>query len=54
MQTPDDLSIAPEERLRALPAHIRTMESEAVHQGATTTLITGQLEFGVVVKVRAV
>ena len=54
MQTADNPVTALEERLRALPARIRVVASEAVRQGAATTLIAAQLEFGVVVKVQVV
>ena len=51
VQTMEDLVTAPEECLRALPARIRAMESEAIHQGAATAMVAAQLEFGAVVKV---
>ena len=54
MQIADDLIIVPEERLRALSARIRAVAFEAIYQGATTALVTAQLEFGAVVKVRVV
>ena len=43
MQTADDPTTTPEERLQALSACIRAMASEAIHQGAATTLIAVQL-----------
>jgi len=39
VQTADDPITALEERLRALPACIWAMASEAIHQGATTALV---------------
>ena len=35
-----DNSVTVEECLRALPAHIWAMVSKAIHQGATTALVT--------------
>ena len=43
MQTADGPATTLEERLRALPAHIQAMVSEAVHQEAATALVAAQL-----------
>jgi len=54
VQPADDVVTAQEESLQALPACIRAMVSEVVHQGAATTLVAAQLVFGAVVKVQVV
>ena len=54
MHTMDDPTTTPEECLRALPARIRAMVSEAIRQGAATTLVVAQLQFGAAVKVLVV
>ena len=51
VQTADDVVTAQEESLQALPACIRAMVSEAIRQGAATTLVVAQLQFGAAVKV---
>ena len=54
VQTVDDPVTAPEECLRALPAGIWAMASEAIRQGVAMALVAAQLEFAAVVKVRVV
>ena len=54
VQTTDDPVTTPDEGLRSLPTRFQAMASKAIRQGATTTLVAAQLEFGAVVKVRVV